>query len=132
MNHSELLPELQRFKWATREVPIIFDSDRAEKPRVQAAEQRLADELVMRGAIVRQTQLPPGKDGKKIGIDDYLLTHTRQELEALVWSTPPAKGTYELPITLTELMAKSYPATEYVLRDYILKGEVNLLYGDGG
>jgi hypothetical protein len=132
MSRGELLSELQQFNWAARDVPIIFDSDIAEKPRVQAAEGRLAQELGTRGAIVRQVRLPAGEDGKKVGVDDYLLMHTLEDLRALVWNTAPAKGNYEPPIPFAKLMANNYPRTEYAWADFVLAGEVNLLFGDGG
>jgi hypothetical protein len=128
MSRGELLSELQQFNWAARDVPIIFDSDIAEKPRVQAAEGRLAQELGTRGAIVRQVRLPAGEDGKKVGVDDYLLMHTLEDLRALVWNTAPAKGNYEPPIPFAKLMANNYPRTEYAWADFVLAGEVNLLF----
>ncbi len=132
MSKSELLPTLAAFTWAGRNVPIIFDSDIAEKPHIQASEERLSVELSGRGAIVRKVRLPQGESNRKVGADDYLITHTTDELINLVWNATPAAGSYDPPIALSVLMAKSYPPTEYVWADFILKGEINSLYGDGG
>jgi hypothetical protein len=64
----------------------------------------LAYALTQEGAVVRAVRLPPGEGGKKVGADDYLLTHTVEELKALMgaavdtlaapdapaWPAPPA------------------------------------------
>lgn len=69
----------------------------------------------------------------KTGIDDYFAAgHSVDEFFALVRNTPPAPGSFEAPIAFAELMAADYPPTEFAWGDFIIKGEVNLLYGDGG
>ncbi len=69
----------------------------------------------------------------KIGIDDYIAGgHTIDEFFALVTNTPPAAGSYEAPTDFATLMTRHYPPTEYVWGDFVVKGEVNLVFGDGG
>jgi hypothetical protein len=132
MSKSELLPELQGFKWAGRDAAIVFDSDIAEKEHVQAAERRAMNELTARGAIVRPVRLPAAETGGKVGLDDYLLTHDADHLIELIRSTAPARGSYDPPIAFAALMANRYPRTEFAWTDFILAGETNLLFGDGG
>lgn len=132
MSKSEFLSELADISWAGRDTHILFDSDIAQKPGVQRAESRLADELMKRGAVVRKVRLPDAEDGSKVGVDDYLLKHTGTELVSLVSNTPTCAGGYEPPLPLAELMSNEYPNDDWVWPGLILKGEVNLLYGDGG
>ena len=73
-----LLPALERIAWNARPVFIVFDSDIATNPDVQAAESQLAALLKSCGAIVKVVRLPegePGADGKpvKVGLDDFLV-----------------------------------------------------------
>jgi hypothetical protein len=83
-----LLPALEQFVWTNREVVIIFDSDAATNPNVVRAQTALAHELLARGARPSVVALPTADDGSKVGLDDYLLTHTPEEVEALVLSSP--------------------------------------------
>jgi hypothetical protein len=55
-----------------REVIVCFDSDAFENAGVHGAMERLAAFLTRRGASVAFAYLPPGKDGRKVGVDDYL------------------------------------------------------------
>jgi hypothetical protein len=80
----ELLPDLAAVAWAAREVSIVYDSDISSKPDVARAERHLAAALASVGARVKLVRLPPGPDGAKVGLDDYLLAHTPDELRALV------------------------------------------------
>ena len=64
-----------------REVRIIFDSDAATNPKVQKAESALVQYLESKGAHVAVLRIPPGEDGEKVGIDDYL--HAEGRLENL-------------------------------------------------
>lgn len=79
---TEFLPELEEFTWQDRDVFIAYDSDAATKPLVAMATTRLVEQLRARGARVRVMRLP-SRTGAKVGLDDYLLTHTDEELAAL-------------------------------------------------
>jgi len=73
---GRLIASLECVNWGKRIVIILFDSDRAEKPQIRVAEDRLAQELsTQRGADMRIAQLPPGPDGIKMGVDDYLVAY---------------------------------------------------------
>lgn len=73
-----LLPALERIAWNGRQVRVVFDSDIATNPDVQAAESQLAALLKARGAVVKVVRLPQGEldsAGKpvKVGLDDFLV-----------------------------------------------------------
>ncbi len=55
-----------------RVVYLAFDSDVMTKPAVYGALRRLWAFLHQRGAHVQAIYLPPGADGSKTGLDDYL------------------------------------------------------------
>jgi muconolactone delta-isomerase len=69
-----LLPELEAIGWSGKSLTICFDSDAATNPQIQAAEARLAEEFMRRGATVKLARLPGRSDGGKVGMDDYLLS----------------------------------------------------------
>jgi predicted P-loop ATPase len=81
-----------------REVRIVFDSDVVEKEAVQAALRDLSGYLGSKGARVHVAYLP-SVDGQKVGVDDYLLTHTLQELEGLLQAPrKPARRPMQSPM----------------------------------
>lgn len=66
-----------------REIRIVFDSDVMVKPEVRQALDRLIEHLQRKGAHVLAVYLPQ-EGGHKVGVDDYLLAHTLEQLEGLV------------------------------------------------
>ena len=73
-----------------RHVRVVFDSDVTTKPEVAKALSRFTAFLESRGAkVVTIVYLPPGEGGAKVGLDDYLATHSAEELRALA----PASAT---------------------------------------
>jgi hypothetical protein len=73
------IPDLAVLKGRT--VHLVPDSDAATNPSVAEAFRRLG--LVLEGAYncqVHVMYLPPGPNGEKCGLDDYLLTHEPTEL----------------------------------------------------
>lgn len=101
-----LLPELDRFKWAGREVYICFDSDAAENPDIQAAEARLASELSLRrGAVLYLVRLPAAGDGSKQGIDDYLVNEGADALDDLLARAPRLRKIDAAVLALNESVA---------------------------
>jgi len=91
---ERLLPALEGIAWRGRRVWIVFDSDIVRKPDVQNAESRLARALIHRGADVRVVRLPDGQpdlEGRlpKMGLDDFLLAHGRDELRKLLEAAAP-------------------------------------------
>jgi hypothetical protein len=82
---GQFLPELAEFVWEGRQVYICFDSDAADNPKVTAAEARLVEELqTKRGARCRLMRIPPGEQGAKMGIDDYLVAFGSDAVLSLV------------------------------------------------
>ena len=71
-----------------RQVCIVFDSDVMIKPEVRKALDRLTENLQRRGARVRAVYLP-SVNGQKVGVDDYLLSHTVDDLEGLIEQPRP-------------------------------------------
>jgi len=78
-----------------RLVYIAFDSDVTLKPEVHSGLVRLKAFLESRGAKVAVIYLPPGQDGSKVGLDDYLAAgHSVDELLSLAKSEiKPSWGT---------------------------------------
>jgi len=89
-----------------RDVWIVFDSDVMTKQPVQRALELLTEHLKRKGANVSHVYLPGGRDNK-VGVDDYLLTHTVAELEALVDAPRPQPK--PAPVSI-ELLDEAPPA----------------------
>jgi len=79
-----LIPDLEVIDWSEREVVIIFDSDVTTNQNIQDAESRLAKQLAIKGAKVRVARLPAAEDGSKVGLDDYLVSHSVAELHQII------------------------------------------------
>jgi hypothetical protein len=67
-----------------RTVYVVFDSDAVTNPSVRMAEKALAEELESRGAFVLVVRLSGGKDGAKVGLDDYLLAYGAEAFKSLL------------------------------------------------
>ncbi|MGO9156778.1 DUF3854 domain-containing protein [Mycobacterium sp.] len=79
-----------------RDVVLAFDGDVARKPPVQAELCKLAEYLKFKGARVAYLHLPDTDE--KTGLDDYLVSHTVDELWRLVKPIPaPVTQTPEPP-----------------------------------
>jgi P4 family phage/plasmid primase-like protien len=83
------IKDLDEFKWRERPVAICFDSDVWTNGDVQEALRRLVRELEGRGADVRVVLLPEGKDGAKVGVDDFLLANGACAFRTLVDAAIP-------------------------------------------
>jgi hypothetical protein len=83
----DILPELELVSWRGRRLYIVFDSDALLNGQIQTAEARLVQELgIKRGAQVFIVRIP--QDGEaKVGLDDFLLAHGPEALEALMEKT---------------------------------------------
>lgn len=90
------LPDWEYVALEGRQVYIVFDSDVMLKREVHEALERLAAFLAHRGASVAFIYLPPGPDGAKVGVDDYLAQgHSLPQLLALATRElrrPPGVG----------------------------------------
>lgn len=90
------LPELEGFDWAKRNVFICFDSDYMEKPNICAAINALCTELQERGAMVKLLTLPGGAGDQKVGLDDFLVANSPEDLKALLGHAEPLGMTESL------------------------------------
>lgn len=70
---------------------IGYDSDYQDNPQVRKAQARLEEILRRKGcAEVKPLYLPPGSQGEKVGVDDFLAQgHTVEDLKALAIDQPP-------------------------------------------
>lgn len=83
------LPELEKIDWVRRDVYICFDSDYASNPNICAAMNRLAEELMERGALPKVLLLPDVVDEGKTGLDDYFLVETPDDFDLLLAAAEP-------------------------------------------
>lgn len=84
-----LLPMLQKFKWKDRTCIILYDSDAATNSNVVRAQRQLAKELLNQGARPIIASLPPTPEGKKQGLDDFLLAHGKEALMEVINDAEP-------------------------------------------
>lgn len=94
-NQLALLPVFKELNLAGKRVYIIFDSDAATNPNVALAENTLCKELIAlkcEPVIVRL----PAVDGKKTGLDDYLIARSVDEFMALMKDAEPYRLGAEL------------------------------------
>lgn len=79
------ISDFELFPLSGRRVLLCFDSDAASNPQVRQAEHDLAAFLRKRfGARISIKRLPPGLNGAKVGLDDFLLAHTVEQF----WEVP--------------------------------------------
>jgi len=101
MNDSRTIEDLTDVWLKGREILICFDSDVVSKPQVAAAEFKLAKKLRELGAAkVEGIRIPAGLNGGKVGADDYLLTHTKEDFFSLPRDpliTPPENNVKDMP-----------------------------------
>lgn len=84
-NSSFPISDFELIPLAGRRVILCFDSDAASNPHVCRAEQDLASFLSRRfEVLISIKRLPQGSDGSKVGLDDFLLTHTVEQF----WNLP--------------------------------------------
>jgi hypothetical protein len=78
----DLLPELVRLA-PNRRMPIVYDSDIVNKKEVRLARKKLALQIYLAGGFPEFIDLPSGDNDAKIGLDDYLMAHSKKEFLAL-------------------------------------------------
>jgi hypothetical protein len=89
-----------------REVRIVFDSDVMTKPQVRQALERLIEHLQRKGAHVVAVYLPMD-GGARVGVDDYLLARTAEDLEALIERPRPELQAAKATVTLLDALPKT-------------------------
>lgn len=85
---QQLLPDLAQFRWIRRRVYVAYDSDLHTNRHVRAAAMQLAQRLGTRGAEIRLIPFEDDVDGRKVGLDDYLVEHGVDALQKLMDSAP--------------------------------------------
>jgi hypothetical protein len=94
------LKDLEGFAWEGRRVNMLFDSDFATNPDVMRALVAFSKELAARGAVPHLVSLPSlpelEEQGKKTGLDDFLVARGRKRLDALVEDAVPFSQSQEL------------------------------------
>jgi hypothetical protein len=92
-SNGEMIPEFDRIAWRNREIYYIPDSDVWARRDLQQAVFEFGTKIQERGGLKFYfIQLPPGADGAKQGLDDFLLTHTTDDLMKLPKITLGGKG----------------------------------------
>jgi len=96
---DEMIPDFEQFTITGRKFEIVPDSDwldldKDDKPKnLKQAVYRLATALMLKGAIVGIVALPKsGAD--KVGLDDYLLDHTKADFEELECKAVSARSCF--------------------------------------
>jgi hypothetical protein len=105
----EILPVFKSFALKDRPCIICFDSDAASNPDVRRAEVYFAEELGKLGAHITIARLPELEPGVKVGLDDYLQTHTPAELLEVLEASEPYDATAKLHAMNTEVVVVSRP-----------------------
>lgn len=109
-NGSVPIPDLDLVAWKNKSVYLVFDSDLRAKKEVATALYELSRELERRRAHVRKIDLPDGPRGEKVGLDDYLTSHSVDSFCALPHSPvlPPEFQYIEIT-PVTEFIRKVLP-----------------------
>lgn len=126
------IPDLCNIVWVDRQVSIVYDSDLATNERVQEAEEALTKELTSRGAQVRRVRLPAGTDGAKVGLDDYLLHHSKEVFEHLPALPAPGQTKPGRTLHYRELAASEPGPIAWILERILAQQTVSILGGDAG
>jgi hypothetical protein len=101
---SELIDDLAAIEWDGRDVYIVFDNDEKAATRndAQAAMQRLATALKSAGAReVYNVALPPGPNGEKQGVDDFLVANGHESFQTLIDEAEPVETNSVIRIIIT-------------------------------
>jgi len=100
MKHGiEWIDSLQLVTWLRRNIYICFDSDLTENPNVAVAANQLGQQLEQLGAYPHLIAMPPGADGSKQGLDDFLTAFEAQgatQLRHLLHQAMPLRMTNTL------------------------------------
>jgi hypothetical protein len=105
----QLIGDLAQISWNGRRVIIVYDSDAAENEQVLRAEFALGETLGRHGAKVFSVRLAAGKNGEKVGLDDFLLSNGAVEFWKLAEAAVPRHVAYQsiAPIVPNDLFGSS-------------------------
>lgn len=79
-----VLPEIKKIVWAGRNVFVVFDSDAADNYNARSAGEHLAAALRQLKAQARFVFLPAGSSQDKVGLDDFLIAHGKEQFKRFV------------------------------------------------
>jgi hypothetical protein len=82
--HHNPIPDFNKISWKERLVYAGFDSDIISNPMVRLAEWQLGAALYSKGALNAPLRFPHGRDGRKVGLDDYLILYGPEQLITLM------------------------------------------------
>jgi len=94
----EVIPDLKRLNVQQRLIYIVYDSDAATKASVELGQFRLAVALMGRSAYVKIVRLPQRSPTEKNGLDDFFVSHGKNEFDQLLGEALPLVE-YELERT---------------------------------
>jgi putative DNA primase/helicase len=124
----ELIDDIAAVPMQARHIYICYDNDGLPNPNVRKAQAALAAALTERGAVVAIVTLPPGPPDEigtpsKCGLDDFLLTHTPDELRGLIATAvaaeaPPKKAKPTAGVVSKRTGKLPYPPHYYPCSDY--------------
>ena len=80
---GELIPEIAKLDLDGHNLVIVFDSDAESNILVMNGRNELARRVKKKGANVFWTPLPPGPNGEKVGVDDFLVQHGKKAFKEL-------------------------------------------------
>jgi hypothetical protein len=122
-NRRRLHEDLMRLAWRGRVVSIVFDADKEPKPEVQRDAKALRAALKQAGAVPHIVDLP-GTDGRKVGLDDFLLERGAAALAALLPSVKTffcvARARVYVPLSPPSPLS---PYTEKSLQTFVLTAD---------
>jgi len=124
------IPDLDRITWKDRIVYVVFDSDLATNDDVRHAELELARELIRRGAKVWAIRLPPGPEGRKVGLDDYLVQEGVEpfcQIEPVIVVPVPMERERLHAVVLSAVQAS---APNWVWPGRFARGVPTVIFGD--
>ncbi len=142
--NGELIDDVKEWSWKGRHTYIVFDSDIMTKERVLKAEERLAFELALLGAIIHRVRLPTGPitpdhpTGEKWGIDDFFEI-IRQDgedpgevMDALLDETPPEvpDEVLEAPFDWLEEVEKDVEPLKWIVPHRICLNQIQRCDGE--
>lgn len=105
------------FIWKDRVIYVVFDSDLAVKPDVAAARLALCEALVSLGARPSLVTLPPLADGRKAGLDDFLLACGPAAYDEALVAAEPFEYARELWRLNSEAVYVKVPGLVVVVHD---------------
>lgn len=95
-NRMPLLPGFREIQWKGRPVYICYDSDAVTNPMVMQAENALAKALTDLGADPYIVRLPQLEQGRKAGVDDFIVARGAEDFDALLEDLEPWQAAKEL------------------------------------